>query len=533
MPAAAAAAAARQGPAQTELQLLAWRLQLLARRSPSCVSLAAAAAAAVLAPTASAGDAQRRPRSAEDARLQHRRVARAVPIKVVAVTKSRSPGAQLLLSDYAERLRHYCVVAELVVRPNPKNSGPALASSVCSRPARSEGGLGSVRPLCCSDVAVQVQAEGERVVKHISSNDWVVLVDERGRTVTSEQLASLIADVGDTSAAALVFCIGGPYGHGPAVTVRADTSVSLSALVLNHEIAAVVLMEQLYRRLPPKTAAREPGAMAAVPAGLELGLAGRVALVAAASRGLGFATALGLARAGAKVAILSRTEAGVQAAASEIRRQAGVAAATDVLPLVADVTRRADIDAAVAAAVTHFGRLHIVVPNSGGPVPGAFEGLDEQDWLDAVDGTLFATTRLVYAALPHLKAEGWGRVVVITSTSTKQPIEGLLLSNTMRAGLVGLLKTLSRELAQYGITVNNVAPGKYETERLMSLVRRRAGEKGVTEEVELERVVAKIPLQRLGQPQELANAVVFLSSEAASYITGHTLVVDGGATLAY
>eukprot|EP00850_Spirogloea_muscicola_P018576 SM000172S03049 [mRNA] locus=s172:15387:16932:+ [translate_table: standard] len=273
--------------------------------------------------------------------------------------------------------------------------------------------------------------------------------------------------------------------------------------------------------------------MAAVPAGLELGLAGRVALVAAASRGLGFATALGLARAGAKVAILSRTEAGVQAAAAEIRRQAGVAAAADVLPLVADVTRRADVDAAVAAAVTHFGHLHIVVPNSGGPVPGAFEGLEEQDWLDAVDSTLFATTRLVYAALPHLKAKGWGRVVVITSTSTKQPIEGLLLSNTMRAGLVGLLKTLSRELAQYGIAVNNVAPGKYETERLMSLVRRRAREKGVTEEVEMERVVAKIPLQRLGRPQELANAVVFLSSEAASYIMGHTLVVDGGATLAY
>eukprot|EP00850_Spirogloea_muscicola_P018578 SM000172S03051 [mRNA] locus=s172:13074:14469:+ [translate_table: standard] len=200
--------------------------------------------------------------------------ARSVPIKVVAVTKSRSPGAQLLLSDYAERLRHYCNVAELVVRPNPKNSsaqgavthtlrrsrfillpfhhirpqwgrrirglgvtGPPLQASSAPGQPDLRAGLASWAQVCCSDVAVQVQAEGERVV----------LVDERGRTITSEQLASLIADVGDTSAAALVFCIGGPYGHGPAVTVRADTTVSLSALVLNHEIAAVVLMEQLYR----------------------------------------------------------------------------------------------------------------------------------------------------------------------------------------------------------------------------------------------------------------------------------------------
>jgi len=260
---------------------------------------------------------------------------------------------------------------------------------------------------------------------------------------------------------------------------------------------------------------------------MELGLQGKVALVAAASKGLGYATALGLAKEGVKVAVCSRTVGDIRAAAERIAAETGA----EVLPLVADVTQADDLARIVEETVAKFGALHILVPNSGGPPAGTFETLDESKWQAALDSTLFSTSRLIRAALPHLKAAGWGRIVVITSTSVRQPIPGLLLSNTIRAGIVGLLKTLSQEFAPYGITVNNVAPGSYATARIAHLLNLRAQQAGITVEEAQKQMESRIPLGRLGRPEELANAVVFLASEAASYVTGQTWVVDGGQTL--
>ncbi|HZT41743.1 MAG TPA: SDR family oxidoreductase [Chthonomonadaceae bacterium] len=260
---------------------------------------------------------------------------------------------------------------------------------------------------------------------------------------------------------------------------------------------------------------------------MDLGLKNKVALVAAASEGLGYASALVLAREGARVALCSRREEASRKAAETIAQQTGA----EVLPVVADVTRAEDLERFVEETVKQFGALHIVVPNSGGPPPGAFESLDESKWQQALDSTLFSTTRLIHAALPHLKAAGWGRIVVITSTSVKQPIPGLLLSNTIRAGVVGLCKTLSQELARYGITVNNVAPGSFDTARIEHLIQRNAQTAGITPEEARRQMQQRIPLGRLGRPEELGNAVAFLASEAASYVTGHTFFVDGGQTL--
>lgn len=260
---------------------------------------------------------------------------------------------------------------------------------------------------------------------------------------------------------------------------------------------------------------------------MNLGLNGKVALVAAASKGLGYATALGLAREGAKVALCARTEADIRRAGEQIAAETGA----DVLPLAADVTNPEELTRLVEVTVETFGGLHILVPNSGGPPAGTFETLDESKWQAALDSTLLSTARLIRAALPHLKTAGWGRIIVITSTSVKQPIPGLLLSNSLRAGIVGLCKTLSQEFAPYGITVNNVAPGSFDTDRLKHLHERNAQAAGISFDEARRQAEQKIPLGRLGHPEELANAVVFLASEAASYITGQTLLVDGGQTL--
>ncbi len=260
---------------------------------------------------------------------------------------------------------------------------------------------------------------------------------------------------------------------------------------------------------------------------MDLGLSGKIALVAAASKGLGYASALGLAREGARIAICSRTESEIQAAAERITKQTGA----DVLALSGDVTNPGDVDRIVAQTVSHYGGLHIVVPNSGGPPAGTFETLTPEQWQAGLDSTLFAAVRMIRAALPHMKASRWGRIVVITSTSARQPIPGLLLSNTFRAGVLGLLKTLSQEFAQYGITCNNVAPGSFDTDRLNHLHQRNADQQGISFAEARKQAEARIPLGRLGDPVELANAVVFLASQAAGYITGQTILVDGGQTL--
>ncbi len=258
---------------------------------------------------------------------------------------------------------------------------------------------------------------------------------------------------------------------------------------------------------------------------MDMGLRGRVAAVAASSSGLGRAIAQGLAEEGARVALCSRDEGRVRAAAEEIAQSTGA----ETFPVVADVSRAEDAQRFVREAAGHWGRLDVLVTNAGGPPPGSFDELDDAAWQSAFELNLLSTARLVREALPHMRANRWGRIVTITSTSVKAPIGGLLLSNSIRAGVVGLVKTLSFELAPENILVNNVCPGRLDTDRVRSLDEDRARRTGRDlEEIRRENE-ARIPLGRLGEPWELANLVVFLCGEPASYITGASIQVDGGA----
>ncbi|HEY7678388.1 MAG TPA: SDR family oxidoreductase [Candidatus Methylomirabilis sp.] len=257
---------------------------------------------------------------------------------------------------------------------------------------------------------------------------------------------------------------------------------------------------------------------------MDLGLTGQPALVAAASKGMGRAVAEGLAREGARLAIFARTEADVRLAADEIRGATGA----EVLALAGDATRAADVQRVVGEAAARFGGLRVLVTNAGGPPLGPFDEMDDAKWQAAFELNLLSVIRLIRAAVPHLRAAGGGRIVNIQSTAVKQPIDGLVLSNTLRVGVVGLAKTLASELARDRITVNTVCPGRIYTERLHSLFVYRARAQGGTVEQARAAEEALIPLGRLGTPEEFAAMVVFLCSEPARYVTGVTVQVDGG-----
>jgi 3-oxoacyl-[acyl-carrier protein] reductase len=258
---------------------------------------------------------------------------------------------------------------------------------------------------------------------------------------------------------------------------------------------------------------------------MDLGIQGKVALVAAASKGLGRAIATGLAAEGARVAICARTYHTLQRAAAEIGSQTGA----EVVPVAADVSRPDDCRAFVEAAVGRWGSVDILVNNSGGPPPGPFEVHNDTAWAAAVESTLMNVVRLTRLVLPYMKAKRWGRIVNVESISVKQPVDNLLLSNSIRPAAIGLAKTLALELAPYGILVNNVCPGSHDTDRLRALAAARATKSGRSAEDELQATAATIPLGRLGRPDELANVAIFLCSERASYVTGSTILVDGGA----
>ncbi|NPA90960.1 MAG: SDR family oxidoreductase [Chloroflexi bacterium] len=257
---------------------------------------------------------------------------------------------------------------------------------------------------------------------------------------------------------------------------------------------------------------------------MDLGLHDKVAAVAAASSGLGKASALELAREGARVAICGRNEARLRQAAEDIRQATG----SEVLPIVADVTDPEEARRFIEQTAEHWGRLDIVVTNAGGPPAGLFEDFDEKDWLDAFNLNFLSTQRLIKAALPHLKKAGSGRIIAITSVSAKQVLDNLVLSNAVRAGVHGLIKTLAQELGPYNITVNAVCPGPILTERLIALFRRNAEAQGITFEEAQAAWVRQIPLGRLGKPEEFGPVVAFLASERASFINGVLLQVDGG-----
>jgi 3-oxoacyl-[acyl-carrier protein] reductase len=257
---------------------------------------------------------------------------------------------------------------------------------------------------------------------------------------------------------------------------------------------------------------------------MDLGLNGRVALVAAASRGLGKAVATALTEEGARVAIFSRKQEAIEAAAGEIRSRTG----GEILPLAADVNDQDQLARVVRATVDRFGRLDILVNNAGGPPPGTFDTVAEEQWQQAIDLTLLSAVRLTRLALPHLRMQGGGRIINLTSSSTREPIPNLLLSNAIRAAVAGWAKTLAAELAPENILVNCVAPGRIETERLKELDSANAQRQGRSVDEVRRANEASIPLGRYGRPEEFAAAVAFLASERASYITGITLYVDGG-----
>lgn len=257
---------------------------------------------------------------------------------------------------------------------------------------------------------------------------------------------------------------------------------------------------------------------------MDLGLHNRVALVTGASKGLGRAVAERLALEGADVLINSRSGGPLDAAAEDVARNTG----RRVVAAAGDVCDPEVCQALVDRAVLELGRLDILVANAGGPPPGGVDDFGAEAYRTALEANLMSTIHLTLAALPTMRKNGWGRVIAITSVSVKQPVKGLLLSNTARPGVVGFIKTISQDLAREGILCNVVAPGFIRTARVEALLASQADARGVSREAVLAGITADIPAGRIGQPSEFANAVAFLASEPASYITGHTMQVDGG-----
>ncbi|MCB8969140.1 MAG: SDR family oxidoreductase [Ardenticatenaceae bacterium] len=259
---------------------------------------------------------------------------------------------------------------------------------------------------------------------------------------------------------------------------------------------------------------------------MDLGLQGKVALVVAASKGLGFAAARQLAREGAKVAICSRSAERVDAAVARIKEEVG--AETAVAGFVTDVTDAAQLTQLITDTVAHFGGLDILITNAGGPPGGTFESTDITAWEKAFNLTLMSVTHLIKAALPYLRQSDAASILTVTSISVKQPIGGLLLSNVLRPGVVGLTKVLSQELGPENIRVNSILPGWTATERVGEILDYRANVNESSAAAEEAKITRTIPMGRMGQPEEFGNVAAFLVSPAASYINGVMLHVDGG-----
>ena len=268
---------------------------------------------------------------------------------------------------------------------------------------------------------------------------------------------------------------------------------------------------------------------------MDLGLTGRVAVVMAASSGLGRAIATALAAEGCDLAIVSRDQTRIDSAASAIRAQTG----RKVLAAAVDVTDGAAIAAFAARVQAAYGRADILVNNGSGPAPGTFDQLDDGKWAGAVELLLMNVVRTTRAFLPHLRSTArnpgpggaCARIITLTSTSTREVIDHLMLSNSLRAAVAGWSKTLARELAPEGITVNCLAPGTIGTDRHDQLVAASAERAGTTIDQARAGQLARIPAGRFGSPEEFAAAAAFLASSRAAYITGATLVVDGGMTV--
>jgi len=256
---------------------------------------------------------------------------------------------------------------------------------------------------------------------------------------------------------------------------------------------------------------------------MELNLAGKTALIMASSQGLGFAVAERLVREGAQVVISGRNEAKLKQKAAELQSIGTGKAAYKKT----DIMNREEIKQLVAFTVESFGTIDMVVNNAGGPPAGSFEDLTDDAWQSAFELNLLSFIRMIREALPYLKKEG-GKILNIASSSIKQPIPGLILSNTFRTGIIGLSKTLASELAPYQILINTIAPGRIATDRVKHLDEINAEKQGIDIELMEEKAKAAIPLKRYGTPEEFANVAAFLLSDANTYMTGSAFLVDGG-----
>lgn len=257
---------------------------------------------------------------------------------------------------------------------------------------------------------------------------------------------------------------------------------------------------------------------------MDLGLAGRVAVVGGSSRGLGYAAAHELAAEGCAVVLCSRDGDTLEAARAALAADTGA----DVHAVVANLSEAAGVEVVAESTLERFGHVDVLVTNTGGPPPGPFESHSPETWRAAVSQNLSSVLGLTRAVLPSMKDRQWGRIIHITSIAVKQPVDGLILSNTVRAAVTGFARTLANEVARDGITVNSVMPGYTRTERLVHLAEHNATTRGTSVAEAYAQWEREIPMARLGEPDELAALIAFLASARASYITGQSIAVDGG-----
>ena len=257
---------------------------------------------------------------------------------------------------------------------------------------------------------------------------------------------------------------------------------------------------------------------------MDMGLKERVAIVAASSQGIGQATARALAAEGCQLALCARNREALTSTAESIQQAYRVPVLTGVL----DVAHSARVAEFVAQVVQSFGRVDICVTNAGGPPAKAFLSTSQEEWQRAIAANFLSVIYFAQAVIPHMQRRRWGRIITLTSIATKQPIPDLVLSNAVRASVVGLVKSLANEFGKDGILVNNVAPGYTATERLKELAKVRSAAQGRREAEIFAAWAGDSPLERVGDPGEVADAIVFLASERASFITGQTILVDGG-----